>query len=157
MGESIEDNTQVITTSSSKVAVQVEQKSQALPNHFILLHISQQTQNVDLMLYISVLSFIWFLSKFRYISQVSCVLSQVIFTHMKNSGCKHFARSTFPVHQSRVLAVTTIQIQHTHVRYRSKLRGHRCHNQSHKSFTVIVKACDMFLSFSSVPCTVVMD
>jgi len=43
MGKSIEDRAEVINTSSSKVALQVEEKYQVLPNHFILLHILQQS------------------------------------------------------------------------------------------------------------------
>ena len=59
MGKSIEDGAEVINTSSSKVAVQVEKKYRVLPNHFILLHILQQSWNVGLMSYINVLSFIF--------------------------------------------------------------------------------------------------
>jgi hypothetical protein len=59
MGKSIEDRAEVINTSSSKVTLQVEEKYQVLPNHFILLHIVQQSGNVGLMSYICFLSFIF--------------------------------------------------------------------------------------------------
>ena len=56
MGKSIEDRAEVINTSSSKVALQVEEKYQVLPNHFILLHILQQSWNVGLISYLSFLT-----------------------------------------------------------------------------------------------------
>jgi len=59
MGKSIEDRAEVINTSSSKVALQVEEKYQVLPNHFILLRILQQSWNVGLISRISFLSFIF--------------------------------------------------------------------------------------------------
>jgi len=59
MGKSIEDRAEVINTSSSKVALQVEEKYQVLPNHFILLHILQQSWNVSLICCISCLLFIF--------------------------------------------------------------------------------------------------
>jgi len=59
MGKSIEDRAEIINTSSSKVALQVEEKYRVLPNHFILLRILQQSWNVGLISCIGFLSFIF--------------------------------------------------------------------------------------------------
>jgi len=57
MGKSIEDRAEVINTSCSKVALQVEEEYQVLPNHFILLHIFQRSWNYRLISCISCLLF----------------------------------------------------------------------------------------------------